>query len=261
MKKSHFFSFLFLVLCSVSGLGCAYFSNYYLYESDNNFLNVPIEFKDTYLGPTDKRWAKYVDNPLPTVIHHGSKDFNKIALTFDDGPRPESTVALLEILKRFNVKATFFIVGAQAEKYPELVQRIYDEGHEIGNHTYSHTRLTKMTREELIEDIEKTRTIIFNQTGFIPYLFRPPGGKFNAEVLGIIKELNYSTVLWTTNSGDWKYMNKDILTNRVISDSGPGNIVLMHNSISSSTIDALPQIIEQLQAKHYELVTISNLYM
>lgn len=261
MKKNIFFIIIFILFSLFSGILYSYTTsiNKHIFETDQNFLDVPIEFTDTYLGPADKRWTAYVDNPLPQVIHHGKKTNKKIALTFDDGPRPGSTEKILEILRDHNIKATFFIVGKQAEKYPHLIQRIYDEGHEIGNHTYSHKRLTKMSNKEIIEDVEKTRTVIFNQIGFIPYLFRPPGGKFNSESLGILKELNYSIVFWTNNSGDWMQVEKNILSKRVIKNTKPGTIILMHNSNYSSTLESLPEIISNLENQHYRFVTISKL--
>lgn len=261
MKKHLLWGSLFILLSLIGGIGTsAISSRMSLFEDDSDFLNVPIEFKDAYLGPADKRWAKYVDNPLPSVIHFGDKSSKRIALTFDDGPRPESTIELLEILRTFNAKATFFVVGMQAEKYPDLIKRLYDEGHELGNHTYSHYRITTIPRDKIVEEIEKTRTIVFNQTGFIPYLFRPPGGKFNPETLGIIKELKYTTVLWTNNSGDWKPIPAKKLTNRVVDNTVQGSIILMHNSPFSSTLKSLPSILQKLQAQGYDFVTISDLY-
>jgi peptidoglycan-N-acetylglucosamine deacetylase len=229
------------------------------YEKADDFLDVPIEFQKTYLGPIDKRWAKYVDNHLPAIIHCGTGTSNRIALTFDDGPHPESTYTLLEILKTFNIKATFFVVGTQAEKYPDLIKKIYEAGHEIGNHTYTHPDLTRLSREDVTKELEQTRTIIFNQTGFIPCLFRPPGGRFDDNTLSIARELNYSTVFWTINSGDWQKMTTRKLTSRILDYNPHGAIILMHNSDFSSTLTALPDILQKLKAEGYEFTTVSGL--
>ncbi|HCY37486.1 MAG: chitooligosaccharide deacetylase [Candidatus Margulisiibacteriota bacterium] len=259
MKKYIVWGILIVLISCLGGLGGSLLSDK-LQLSNKSRPKVHGKLDNFYLKPSDNHWTSYVDNNLPYIIQHGDLNKRNIAITFDDGPQYDSTEAILTILRDFQIKATFFVVGSQAEKYPYLLKQMFDDGHEIGNHTFSHQRLTDLSREKAIQELENTRTVIFNQTGFIPYLFRPPGGKFDAETIEIAKELNYTTVLWTNNSGDWQALSSNKLSKRVIDNTFPGTIILMHNSDSSSTLSALPTIIRTLKRRGFAFVTVSQLY-
>lgn len=212
-----------------------------------------------YLKPSSNDWTPFVDNHLPNIIQQGDPSSPKIALTFDDGPERACTDTILSILHDFHVKATFFLVGSQAEKYPDQTRRIFHEGHEIANHTYSHIRLNTLRPGQVVEELEKTRTVLFNLTGVIPILFRPPGGRYKGLTLELANELKYSTVFWTNNAGDWQTMPVNVLVQKVVEHTAPGAIILLHNSDHSSTIAALPTILKTLKRQGYQFVTVSEL--
>jgi len=187
----------------------------------------------------------------------------KLALTFDDGPSEKYTSKILDILSRNNVKATFFIIGSNAEKNPELVKRIISEGHEIGNHTYSHPQLKKISPEELNLEINKTQKIIKGITGITPTLFRPPGGYLNNTIMEIITSNNCIPVLWSwrQDTMDWKNPPVDTVVNTVLSNVKDGDIILFHDYIygESPTPEALNRIIPELLNKGYNFLTVTEL--
>lgn len=192
-----------------------------------------------------------------------------IALTFDDGPSPFWTPKILDELKKYNIKATFFMVGSHAEKYPEIVKRAADEGHEIGNHTYLHHVLIYYTNDELRLEIKHTEDIIYNITGKRTDLFRPPKGWLTKQEKKYIKSLGYKIILWTLNSKDWVtfFSNKYIIHN-IIKNVQPGDIILFHDSGGtfslregdrSNTLRVISKLIKELQAKGYKFVPVSDL--
>lgn len=181
-----------------------------------------------------------------------------VALTFDDGPHRYYSEKLVEILGKEKVRATFFVVGKMVKKYPDLVKAEFLAGHEIGNHTYSDLRITMMSKEKAIEEIEKTQDLIVKVTGKPTSLLRPPGGHYNGTVVDIAMKYNYEIVLWTINSNDivsppaWK------IYDRVTSVVHDEDIVVFHDGIES-TLEALPSIIEYLKRKGFKFVTVSEL--
>ena len=179
-----------------------------------------------------------------------------VAFTFDDGPHPKVTPRILQTLSNYNIKATFFMLGSQVEKYPNLAKQVADHGHEIGNHTYSHPNLKKLTTEEMAEEIRRTDEIITLTTGIKPALFRPPYGIYTDEVLQYTKENGYFTILWSVDSLDWKSRNANAIHRMIMQHTTNGSIILMHD-IHAATADALPQLIQTLQAKGYEFITVS----
>ena len=180
-----------------------------------------------------------------------------VAFTFDDGPHPKVTPRILQTLRNYNIKATFFMLGNQVEKYPDLAKQVADYGHEIGNHTYSHPNLKKLTTEEMMEEIHRTNEIITLTTGIKPTSFRPPYGIYTDEVLHYTKQNGYSTILWSVDSLDWKSRNASAINHTVTQHTTNGSIILMHD-IHAATADALPQLIQTLQAKGYQFITVST---
>lgn len=184
-----------------------------------------------------------------------SRDEKKIALTFDDGPHPYYTEQLLKGLKERDAKATFFITGKNVEEYPEIVKKIYEDGHLIGNHTYNHTQLTSKNRESFKEEIIKTNESIKAVTGEDTIYVRPPYGSWNKE---FEKELNMFPVLWTIDPLDWCSSNVSCIVDTVCARAGENEIILMHDQYKS-TVTAALKIVDRLQEEGYEFVTVDEL--
>ena|GEM_PF-1208680 len=180
-----------------------------------------------------------------------------IALTFDDGPHPKYTGRIINILAEKNAPATFFIVGDRGELHPTLLRRIKQANCEIGNHTYNHIDLSKVSRDEFINQIEKCNRAIYNATGEYPKVYRPPFGrisKANEQYLGG----KMKKILWTVDSHDWNTQDKNKIVRQVVSSAKDKAIILMHDFYSQS-VDALPDILDELKQQGYEFVTVSEL--
>ena len=184
-----------------------------------------------------------------------------VALTFDDGPHPEYTAAVLDILAKYKAKATFFIIGANAEKYPDVVQRSFKEGHELANHTYTHPYNASVT--ELQDEIQQTNEMIYSITGFLPTLFRPVGGNYNEQMINAVVDDGYKVVMWSwhLDTQDWKEPGVDKIVNKVLKGTGPGDVILFHDGGGNreQTIKALEKIMHELQKQGYTFVTVSEL--
>ena len=204
----------------------------------------------------------------PCLYRQGWGGEHEIALTFDDGPDPKWTPMILDILKKYNVKATFFLVGSQAEQYPDLVKRIVDEGHIVGNHTYTHANLAVIPQREVDLELNATQRLIESITGRSTILFRPP---YNAdsnpthvdelEPLDQAFELGYLVVLENIDPEDWARPGTDVIVDRVKELRRDGSLVLLHDAGGNrqQTVDALPQIIEWLQTRGDQIVPLSEL--
>lgn len=178
-----------------------------------------------------------------------------IALTFDDGPNALYTERLLDGLAERDVKATFFLIGKNAEAYPEIVRRIAEEGHLIGNHTYSHLKLTAGNEEEFLEEIDRTGEIIREITGLTPAFCRPPFGVWNTryeERLGIIP------VLWDVDPKDWCTFHTQTVVNRVLAGCHDSAIILLHDEYETS-VEAALLVIDELKQQGYVFVTVDEL--
>ena len=182
-------------------------------------------------------------------------DSKKIAITFDDGPHPYYTEQLLDGLKERNVKATFFVLGKHAEQYPELVKRMSDEGHLIGNHTYSHVQLNKRNSEAFKEELKKTSELIEELTGQEVQYVRPPYGTWDKK---FEEELNMFPVLWNIDPLDWSSSNVSGIVKKVTSKARENSIILMHDEYKT-TVTAALQVIDELQKQGYEFVTVDEL--
>lgn len=192
------------------------------------------------------------------VIRRGPLHRKQIALTFDDGPHPLYTLALLSVLKEEKTPATFFVVGFMANRYPELIRAIKAGGHEIANHTYSHVTLTKLSPEEAMTEYRATNDVIKRLTGTTPKFCRPPGGDFNDSVLQSSADLGLTTVLWTDDPGDYSNPGDNVLLQREVAALKPGAIVLLHDG-SANTMDTLKTFIRTAKAKGYQFVSLSQL--
>ena len=188
-----------------------------------------------------------------------------VALTFDDGPHFALTPRLLDTLKAKGVKATFFLVGTNAKEYPAIVKRIVADGHELGNHSWSHPNLAKMSDEEVRSQLNRTSDAIEAAVGQRPKLMRPPFGSYTkAQGKWMHEDLGFTVVLWDVDPDDWRDPGPSVVEDRVLNgwknSTGvrPGSIVLSHD-IHKGTVEAEPDIIDKLQAKGYKFVTVSEL--
>jgi len=194
-----------------------------------------------------------------TTIKSISTTTNKIALTFDDGPSPLTTLELLTILKAKNAKATFFILGKNGETYPDLLEQIGADGHEIANHAYSHARLARLSDDDIKSEMNRTDALILNVTGQKAHLIRPPDNSYNNNVVNIAHQLGYTFVLWSVDTKDWTNVSTETILKRV-ANVQPGDIILFHDGVKpSKTVAALPTVIDVLQAKGLDLVTVTEL--
>ncbi|MFQ9516141.1 MAG: polysaccharide deacetylase family protein [Eubacterium sp.] len=201
---------------------------------------------------TEKKESAVVSNLNITNI----KDtIPKVALTFDDGPSSRYTEKLLDGLKERDVKATFFVMGESVSENSEIIKRMYEDGHLIGNHTYTHADLAKTDFNTACREINETNSCISNITGYTPKYIRPPYGDWDQRLL---EETDMSVVLWTIDPEDWKDQNAGIVASRVLKSVRSGDIILLHD-IFKSSVDAALIIIDKLQDKGYHFVTVDKI--
>lgn len=181
----------------------------------------------------------------------------KIALTFDDGPSTAWTPALLDGLKERGVKATFFLIGENADKNPEIVKRMAEEGHLIGNHTYHHVELTKISENEARLELADTSAVIVRITGKEPEYMRPPFGAWQRK---LEQEIQMLPVLWTIDPLDWTTENQDEIVNKVVTEAEENDIILLHDCYKSS-IEAGLRIVDILQEEGFVFVTVDELLL
>lgn len=198
------------------------------------------------------------------VVLRGQAGDNRVALTFDDGPDPRFTEQVLDALSQYNVPATFFVMGARAEAFPNLVTRMVDEGHIIGNHTYWHPNLVEQNIATLEREISQSEDLLADIIGYRTALFRAPYGFLDNERVERIGELGYTVVGWSVDSLDWREHPPEETAYNVISNTQPGSIILMHDGAEwdgdrTGTIESLHQIIPNLQAQGLEFVTVPEL--
>ncbi len=184
-----------------------------------------------------------------------------IALTFDDGPDPKLTPKLLDMLAAHHAKATFFVVGKRVAQCPEIVARAAREGHEIGNHSWSHPRFVDISDDDVQQELGKTDAEIQAITGTRPKVMRPPGGAlFQRQECWIHDEFGYKTILWDVHGFDWVLPppSPASICERIVEKTHPGAIILCHD-VRPTTIEAVPAILSQLEEKHFKFVTVSEL--
>src|SRR5437016_13899213 len=182
-----------------------------------------------------------------------------IAMTFDDGPSATLTPKLLDILAAHHIKATFFVIGENVVEHPEIVARAAREGHEIGNHSWSHPNFGKMSDEGVRGQVQRTDDAIKDATGTRPILLRPPYGSITArQKRWIHDQFGYQIILWDVDPYDWKRPGPSVVRNRILKETQPGSIVLSHD-IHPGTIEAMPSTFDALEAKGFRFVTVSEL--
>jgi len=192
-----------------------------------------------------------------TAILEGSLTAGRVALTIDDGPHPLTTPLMLDVLRREGVRATFFLVGENAEQFPELVRMIARDGHEIGNHTYSHIDLAELNPRGVWTQLRGCDRAIERACGVTPRLMRPPGGSCSELALRVTDALGYSTVLWTANTGDWKDQGREAILANGLTRLRSGSIILMHQGDLWS-LEALPELIARVRQVGLEVGTVTE---
>lgn len=190
------------------------------------------------------------------VYYSGNTDSNKISLMINVYWGTEYLDGMLEILDKYDVKTTFFVGGTWAVKESDMLQKIHDAGHEIGNHGYSHKDQDKLNREQNKNEILTTHTLVNDLIGVNMDLFAPPSGAYNKTTVEVATELGYKTIMWTRDTIDWRDKDEEIIYSRAIKDAKGGDLILMHPT--ACTLLALERIIVSLQEQGFVLTTVSE---
>ncbi len=258
MKK--IFAYAILVLTVIS-IGYVASPGYQLNrQTTPPKLTGGTEKDNRFLGEAD------LERLYPEIVLRQKKGNDKVvALTFDDGPDNTYTPKVLDILRDKQVRATFFLIGNRIETYPEITRRIVNEGHLIGNHTYSHPNTGKPLGEQLKIEIEKMEDTL-KPYGVNPsYLFRPPYGALSAPAALEVANMGYRLALWSVDSLDWRGLAKEEVVNNIMSQVGPGRVILQHSSGGpgedlSGSVLALSEIIDTLKQQGYTFMTIKEMF-
>jgi len=196
---------------------------------------------------------------FPDILWDKEKNQSHVYLTFDDGPHPIYTPQVIEILREYNIKATFFLTGVNVERYGDIASQIFDQGHEIGNHGFFHHKLIFKSFNKLKDELQNTQSIITKTTGYPPTLFRPPYGLFTPKLLRLCKSLNLTVVLWSIMAYDFNLNIPDSrLLNRVSSNVDNGSIIVLHDGHINShrTVKILPDLIQIILRKDKIFVSL-----
>lgn len=234
------------------------------YES----LNAYLPLKESLLNNFNGRIRKLTSDPLYSIDSEAKNldpeeqetvpdSFYKkrIAITFDDGPHPIYTPIIVDTLKNYDAKATFFFLGNRISDYPDVVRHVFAEGHMIGNHSFSHPQLSRMSSEDILNEVVKTQNIIENATGFSPFLMRPPFGAINDVVMATAE---MPMILWSIDSEDRIYNDPDYIVNYVLDHAFDGAIIRLHDTLPNTT-QAIGPMVDGLISAGYELVTVDKL--
>lgn len=224
--------------------------------------SLPVGLEQPTWEFTKQQMVKQIVRPPKQIddTYYRIKTSQKvIAITFDDGPHRTNTPRLLDMLKQRNVKATFFVVGNMVRYNPQMLRRMIDEGHEIGNHTVSHPNLARMSQAALTKELETANKQIIAATGVAPRCMRPPGGAITkAQKQFMLQKFGFPTIMWSCDPKDWKKPGVSVVAQRLIDGATPGGILLVHD-LHKPTIDAMPRTLDTLLAQGYRFVTISEL--
>lgn len=198
------------------------------------------------------------------VFYHGPAGVKQAALTFDDGPDVTYTARILDILKREGVHATFFIVGQRAQTHPYMIRRIVQDGHVIGNHSWDHPDLTKLSSDQVKSEVLRTNQILTALAGYAPDLFRPPYGKLTPDLVQMVGQMGFKVIDWSVDTRDWAGTPASTILAYVRKEITPGGIILEHcaggrGEHLDNTVEALPRIIAYLRSQGYSFVTIPQL--
>ncbi|MFN7161225.1 MAG: polysaccharide deacetylase family protein [Candidatus Gracilibacteria bacterium] len=259
---------LFLSIAALFLLGNQHSEHMHEYvEAARYFYSLPAELPANTTAPKKQAPLFYVNIPVeprfrpnmrifhtsaPTLTSTGTK---LIALTFDDGPSKKETPRLLDILKTERVKATFFVLGKNAEAHPEIIKRAFAEGHEIENHSWDHKDLTKLSQEQLLKEIRQTDEVIERLTKRIPLFLRPPYGTLNK---ALEQWSTYDLVLWSIDTKDWQHHDSTYIQEYILKHVKDRDIILLHD-IHATSVDTVSTLIPILKEQGYTFVTVEEL--
>jgi len=209
-------------------------------------------------------WVRLQKRYPGSFVTRGSGESREVALTFDDVPDPRYTPQVLEILAKHRVRATFFVVGSRAAKYPALVRRMVREGHLVGNHSYSHALFRQSSMYRFQDEIVRTDRVLTKLAGYRPRFIRPPYGEIMPRQVEWARRHGYIIANWDVDSADWRQIPKNRVLANIRKTLQPGSIILQHagggyGQDLSGTVEALPQLIRMLQSKGYRMVTLDEL--
>ena len=221
-----------------------------LYSGGSMFLSNAVEGGDENLAPTGSEVSEYA------AYRNGDPESSNISLAINVDWGGEYLPDMLSILEKNDITATFFLTGRWCDSNAELARQLADAGHELGNHGYSHTSPNASSIEEIIDEITRTEQSIANATGQTTRLYAPPSGEEEPHVLDAAQQAGYYTVLWSVDTIDWQKPDAATLIDRVMSKIHGGAIILAHPT--ASTLEALPELIEQLKAEGYSFVSVSE---
>lgn len=236
---------LFLLVLSIGILYQRFDSKQYHTSNPVNEMSAAIETSDLPAESTSDFFVDEKEEQPP----------KKVALTFDDGPHPVYTLKLLEGLTQRNVKATFFLIGESAEQNPDIVKKIHDAGHLIGNHTFTHVQLTCIDGTKALEEICKTNDVIYCITGEPVRFIRPPYGLYSKT---LAENSDLVPVVWSLDPRDWSVLNTASVVNYVVKKVKPDDVILLHD-IFETSVDAALQIVDILLEQGYTFVTVDEL--
>lgn len=207
----------------------------------------------------DMPFSSNIANIADITYTHVLVSGKYIAMTFDDGPHPQNTPRLLDMLRARNIKATFFVIGRSVDLYPHIVRRTVAEGHEIGNHTHTHRLLTKLGDDEVRGELTRCRDAVERAAGYQMRLMRPPyGGLLQRQRQLVHAEYGYPTILWSVDPLDWKRPGPSVVTTRILGGAHAGGIILSHD-LHAPTVDAMPATLDGLLRRGFQFVTVSQL--
>lgn len=207
---------------------------------------------------TDVSVLEVFSNKRELPIYSVDTEEKKLAISFDAAWGDDFTIGILDILDKYEIKSTFFLVGFWIDKYPEHVKEIYNRGHDVGNHSTNHPYMTKLADEEIVKELNTTGDKIKKLTNEKPILFRPPFGDYNDRLILLCEENGYYPIQWDVDSLDWKELGVQPVVDRVTRNISKGSIVLFHNN-AKHVLEYLPIVIERLQNEGYQIVPISEL--
>ncbi len=195
------------------------------------------------------------------IYRHGNRKEKNIALTFDDGPHPLFTANILKILADYNIKATFFITGEKAREYSELVQKIISEGHEIGNHSFSHKSMIFRSIIFVINEIEKTDKVLKDIGVKGEIYFRPPYGRMDAIARMVLRKMRKKIILWDNGPKDFKCSSSEEIVDKVFKKLKPGSMIVLHDGGGdrSITVQAVEKLVPEILSRGYQFKTVSEL--
>lgn len=192
------------------------------------------------------------------VAFHGPRTGGRVAITFDDGPHPSLTPRVLEVLRLHDVHATFFLLGTQTEKYPEVAQTIVEAGHELANHSHSHRSFRSLFPSEIAGELARTDAAIIAAAGVHPRFVRPPFGRFPESAVALIRDRGGDVVLWSVDAAEWSAESPDRVAEIIVDAATPGSIILLHDP-EPATVHALPEILAGLKRRGLQPVSVSEL--